>query len=135
MKSGIHVLIIYIHEKKIGTAVRSYLFYFKSAKSSVLVPMVKVGCSQISTSLDLMNNKALNTWLRSIYIHTLSTKKRHQQSLTSEFWLMYFVSLNPKEGFLIDFFSITKKTNKHFKHSIIYLCILFARLIDTLPIH
>lgn len=76
MKSGIHVLIIYIHEKKIGTAVRSYLFYFKSAKSSVLVPMVKVGCSQISTSLDLMNNKALNTWLRSIYIHTLSTKKK-----------------------------------------------------------
>lgn len=55
--------------KEIETVVRSYTFISKNAKSYVLVSIVKAGCLRISTRLDPMNNKALNTRLKSIYIN------------------------------------------------------------------
>lgn len=65
--------------KEIETVVRSYTFISKNAKSYVLVSIVKAGCLRISTRLDPMNNKALNTRLKSIYINLcdIMIKKLH----------------------------------------------------------
>lgn len=59
----------------------SCVFYLKSTKSCMFVSMVKVYCFRISTCLDLMNNKALNTRLDQIYSHS------HFEHTYARLWL------------------------------------------------
>lgn len=47
---------------------------------------------------------------------------------------MYYVGLKPEKSERVFRMLLSlKKLSKHFKHTLIYSCILFARLIDALP--
>lgn len=66
------IFFIYIHERNLNYDALIFFFNLKRSKSCGLVSMVLFGCLRISSPHDLLNNKAVNTWLRSTHIHALS---------------------------------------------------------------
>lgn len=109
----------YIHERNLNYDALIFFFNLKRSKSCGLVSMVLFGCLRISSPHDLLNNKAVNTWLRSTHIHALSRPicgiviKNLKSIKNRQILINVFFGLKPKRRILGCFIWFTHAYYSH----------------------
>lgn len=113
------IFFIYIHERNLNYDALIFFCNLKRSKSCGLVSMVLFGCLRISSPHDLLNNKAVNTWLRSTHIHALSRPicgiviKNLKSIKNRQILINVFFGLKPKRRILGCFIWFT---HAHYSH-------------------